>query len=113
MKFLYVDLVNRISYESKVKRNLGKSNRLSHIVPKTCFEGPPGNPEKFMGMQIGTSPGWSNRTSWGAWKGMSSGHLRDQYFPAGFNTLSNLIVANENGTFYALEIRPMRAHLNF
>ena len=39
----YVDLVNRISSERKVKRNLGTSNRWPHIVPNRRFEGPLGD----------------------------------------------------------------------
>ena len=34
-----IELVNRISYERKVKRNLRTSNRWPHLVTNTCFQG--------------------------------------------------------------------------
>ena len=89
---------------------------------RTClgrqFETPPGcQIGMSMGQWIETPRGSSNRIFRGhpgdLGGGISSGHLGDQYFLAGFNTLSNIIVANENGNFYPLEIHAKSAHLTF
>ena len=61
-------MVNRISSERKVKRNLGTSNRRPHIVPMTYFEGSLGDilkpgdvrinlPGTFLGRHFRTSAG--------------------------------------------------------
>ena len=43
--------------------------------------------------QIGMSPGWSSRIFRGRWKGVSLGHLADQYLPAGkYVVLSNFSI---------------------
>ena len=58
MSYFLADLVNKISYNRKVKRNLGTSNKWPHIVPKTCF--------KVTLEDVLTTPwGRPESTSWG------------------------------------------------
>ena len=105
LKCFLIDLVNRISSEKKVEKNVGtskfeysegplgdilKTSRIKLGRPLNVRLGRPLN--VISGRQIETSPGRSNRifrgTSWGCWRGTSLGGPGKQYLPAGLTGFS-------------------------